>query len=365
MSDFQYQQVSAAGLGFARRVYPARALGLPLGALVVVSVLQAQSPSPWLWAALAINVLLWPHLAYWHSSKSRKPVRSERINLLLDSAAGGIWVMAMGVNPLASALLMMMLWMNNIAAGGLRLFGYGLASSSLGWLLGIVLFGWHPQLLSSQLMIYAALPLMVVYPLLIGTITYRFAMQLHRQKELLKRLSRTDGLTGLFNRSYWEERVRNLLILERRQGQPLCLVMLDVDHFKAINDTWGHGTGDQILVQIGRKLQASLRQQELLCRYGGEEFALALPGASLDAAVATAERLRKAIETCEFSDPHSPDMPPLKCTISLGVALWVAEMGEYIQWQRAADRALYSAKHQGRNCTCVHLAQQEDLRVIP
>ncbi len=365
VTDSHYQQVSSSGLSFARRVYPARVLGLPLGALVVAVVLYPQAPSFWCWLALAINALGWPHIAYWLATRSAKPARSERFNLMADSAAGGFWVLAMGFNPLASALLMMMLWMNNIAAGGLRLFAYGLGTSLLGWLLGFALFGWHPQWLSSQEVIYASLPLLVIYPLLIGTITYRFAMQLHSQKELLKRISRTDGLTGLFNRSYWEERVRNLLHLERRQEQSLCLLMLDVDHFKAINDTWGHGTGDQILVQIARKLQASLRQHELLCRYGGEEFALVLPGASLDAAVATAERLRKAIAASEFIDPHSPEMEPLRCTLSLGVALWNGAMGDYMVWQRAADKALYSAKRQGRNCTFVHLSQDEDQRVIP
>lgn len=356
---------SSGGLGFVRRVYPARVLGLPLGALVAVSVLQLQATSTWTWAALAANALLWPHLAYWLALRSPNPAARERLHLLVDSAAGGVWVAAMGFSPLATALVLMMLWMNNIAAGGLRLFTYGLSTTALGLLGGLLVFGWQLQLTTPQSVIYAALPLLVAYPLLIGSITYRFAMQLHRQKELLKRLSRTDGLTGLFNRSYWEERVCGLMTQSRRNQQALCLVMLDVDHFKSVNDTWGHGTGDQILVQIARKLQSSLREQELLCRYGGEEFALVLPNTTLDAAVVTAERLRATIAASEFRDPHSPELHALKCTISLGIALWRADMEDYMVWQRAADKALYRAKAQGRNCTYVHLDAGEDQLVIP
>lgn len=344
---------SRRGLSFVKRVYPARALGLGLGALAVGTVLYEQQLHWGYWLLWLINGFVWPHLAYWLAIHSRTPFHTEHRHLLLDSATGGFWVVAMGFSPLASCMIIMMMWMNNIAAGGMKLFAKGVGTSLVGLLLALVVIGFTPNLRITQWGVYACLPMLIAYPVAIGSITYRLAIQLHKQKELLQRLSRIDGLTGLYNRHYWEARVGDLLAQVRRHPQPLSLILLDVDHFKAINDTHGHSVGDQVLRQIARQLQANLRETELLGRYGGEEFALVLPNTGSDAAFATAERLRRVIAQSGFCEQYEAPQQLLRCTISLGVATWKEGFGDYAGWIRAADQALYQAKHQGRNATVV------------
>lgn len=300
------------------------------------------------WVLWALNGFIWPHLAYFKAMRSATPFQTERQHLLFDSVSGGFWVVAMGFNLLASSMIIMMLWMNNIAAGGVRLFLKGVVASLVGLVIGLVVFDWHLNLSADPLIVFSCLPMLVAYPVAIGSITYRLAIQLHQQKELLKQLSRVDGLTGLYNRHYWESRVVELMALVKRNSEPLALILLDVDHFKSINDTHGHLTGDHVLQQIARLLRLNLRESELLGRYGGEEFALVLPNTDSDAAYATAERLRRLIQLAHFDSDKGVS---LSCTISLGVASYHNGFQDYNDWFRAADNALYTAKEQGRNKT--------------
>ncbi|WP_049630334.1 diguanylate cyclase [Cellvibrio sp. pealriver] len=352
---------SVRGLSFVKRVYPARTLGLGLGGVAVGTVLLAQDFPVFYWLLLLVNGLVWPHLAYVIACRSAIPFQAERRHLLLDSGSGGFWVVAMGFNPLVSTLILMMLWMNNIAAGGLRLFLKGLATTGIGLLVGLAAFGWHPDLTTGDWVVYASLPMLVAYPVAIGLITYNLAIQLHQQKELLKRLSRTDGLTGLYNRYYWESRTTESIAVARRNNQPMALILLDIDHFKAINDTYGHVAGDQVLKQVAQLLRMNLREGELLGRYGGEEFALLLPNTTQDAAYATAERLRLLVGQALYEIDER--VSGLRCSISVGVAAFREGQG-YSEWFRAADAALYQAKHIGRNTTVVFDSTLQDVLVL-
>ena len=350
---------SRRGISFVKRVYPARVLGLGLGAVAVGAVLYEQQAHWGYWLLWLINGFVWPHIAYWTAIRSRTPFLTEHRHLLLDSATGGFWVVVMGFNPLASCMIIMMMWMNNVAAGGVPLFAKGALASLVGVGCSLLGIGLTLDLHTTELVIYASLPMLIVYPLAIGSITYRLAMQLHKKKELLQSLSRIDGLTGLFNRHYWEGRVRDLLAQVRRHPQPVSLILLDVDHFKTINDTYGHSVGDQVLQQIAQLLQDNVRGSELLGRYGGEEFCLVLPHSDAAASFATAERLRGVIAAGAFGEPEHLRHQPLRCTISLGVANWQTGLGDYAGWIRAADRALYQAKHQGRNATVVQTLETQ------
>lgn len=345
---------SRRGISFVKRVYPARTLGMGMGAIAIAAVLYTHQVHWGYWVLWVLNGFVWPHVAYLIAIRSKNPFQAEHRHLLIDSATGGFWVVAMSFSPLASCMVIMMMWMDNIAAGGLKLFLRSVGTSVLGLLVGLLVIGFHPRLAMSDFIIYACLPMLVAYPLAIGSITYRLAMQLHKQKELLKRLSRIDGLTGLFNRHYWESRVNDLIAQVRRHPQPMSMVLLDVDHFKAINDTYGHSVGDQVLQQMARQLQANLRETELLGRYGGEEFALLLPNTGSEAAAATAERLRQVIAQACFCEQDHDHQQVLRCTISLGVATWQEGLTDYAGWFRAADNALYEAKRLGRNTTVVH-----------
>lgn len=162
----------------------------------------------------------------------------------------------------------------------------------------------------------------------------------------LATLSSTDGLTGLANRRQFDEVLQAECVRSARSGQPLALVMLDVDHFKAYNDCYGHQGGDDCLIAVARALGSTARRaSDLVARYGGEEFAMILPDTSAEAARGIGEALRCAIETLAL--PHER-APRGSVTVSVGVALLGAGGNSYTLIG-ASDGALYRAKHAGRN----------------
>ncbi|MDQ2891066.1 MAG: diguanylate cyclase [Gemmatimonadota bacterium] len=174
-----------------------------------------------------------------------------------------------------------------------------------------------------------------------------------RERELsaanaqLQVLSSTDALTGVANRRSLEERLHEMWEYSQRLHEPLSLVMCDIDHFKRVNDEYGHPVGDAVLQQFAQVIQAEAREIDRVGRYGGEEFVLLLPGTVLDAAVTFAERIRERVESREFAYGEGKS---LHRTMSCGVAAWphplISDQEALI---RAADEALYVAKEAGRN----------------
>jgi diguanylate cyclase (GGDEF)-like protein len=164
----------------------------------------------------------------------------------------------------------------------------------------------------------------------------------------LKRLSYTDGLTGLANRRRFMEVLHTEVARQVRTGQPLCLVLIDADHFKQVNDEHGHATGDEVLRALGKLLLACVRTPtDLASRLGGEEFALILPDTSCERALAVCERLRAQLAQQRFGEAERP----LQVTLSMGVVPCQGPDAEAIL--RRADRQLYRAKTSGRDRVCV------------
>ena len=161
--------------------------------------------------------------------------------------------------------------------------------------------------------------------------------------DLLSKKAMIDALTGLWNRAYLDQRVLAELALSRRHQRPLACIMADLDHFKTINDRFGHHFGDVVLRAVARALQESCRTEDIVCRYGGEEFALLLPNTAAVGALELADRLHRAVETVSFE----PDGTEVKVTCSFGVAELHGEQPPSLL--ELADTALYRAKHQGRN----------------
>lgn len=156
----------------------------------------------------------------------------------------------------------------------------------------------------------------------------------------------TDGLTGLANRRAFDEHLRRLLNETDRFGQPLAIILADIDHFKRINDTWGHEAGDEVLRQVAVRLAEVVRTVDVIARYGGEEIAILLPQTSVSGAADLADRLRHAVEArpVKFKGEEIP------VTASFGVASYPDAVPARDGLFRAADRALYDAKKAGRNC---------------
>ncbi len=174
--------------------------------------------------------------------------------------------------------------------------------------------------------------------------THRLAYQLEQEKRRAEALARTDVLTELNNRRAFYELGHASLRLAERHARPTSFLMLDIDHFKQVNDGFGHAAGDAVLERVGRLLREEQRSGDITGRVGGEEFAVLLPETSLDAARAIAERLRARLaEPAVSYDGHE-----LRFTVSIGVA--ELRSGETLEALSArADAALYDAKHRGRN----------------
>ncbi|WP_020676020.1 diguanylate cyclase [Geopsychrobacter electrodiphilus] len=170
--------------------------------------------------------------------------------------------------------------------------------------------------------------------------------ELRRSNRLLLELSQTDPLTRLCNRRSLTEMLENELNRCQRNLSPCALIMCDIDHFKNVNDKYGHQAGDEVLILVADLLREHLRPYDLAARYGGEEFCLVLPETNLAHAAEVADRIRQRIENYHFSG----NLGPLKLTISLGVA---AVSGDKLKSEdeliRMADEALYLAKNNGRN----------------
>lgn len=158
-----------------------------------------------------------------------------------------------------------------------------------------------------------------------------------------------DPLTGLLNRRYLAETMPRELARATREGRPLALLMIDVDHFKQVNDALGHAAGDQVLRALGGLLRAMTRASDVACRWGGEEFVVVLPGAPADAGARRAEDMRLAFQTLAFPDQASR----AHSTFSVGLAVFPAHGDTPEALLEAADRALYRAKEGGRNCVRV------------
>ena len=162
----------------------------------------------------------------------------------------------------------------------------------------------------------------------------------------LRRESAVDALTGLFNRRHLEQLLDRELEFAGRSQHPLSIVMLDLDHFKAINDHYGHPAGDAVLAGVAGVLRARLRSYDSPCRYGGDELLVVVPGAGAAEAKIVAESLRVQISLTRFNDGLR-ELPPL--TASLGVATYPEHGQTAEELKRSADAALYAAKAAGRN----------------
>jgi two-component system cell cycle response regulator len=159
-------------------------------------------------------------------------------------------------------------------------------------------------------------------------------------------LAITDALTGLHNRRYMERHIGGLVEQASSLGKPLAVLMLDVDHFKAINDSYGHAAGDEVLREFALRIRRSIRGLDLACRYGGEEFLVVMPETDLSAAALAAERLRRRIASDPF--PIQRGERAMEVTISVGIAA-LAEGEDPASVLKRADEALYRAKRDGRN----------------
>ena len=285
---------------------------LPLAALAINLVFIATGPE---WARITFNSLMFAALTLAIALRLKHdPVHEGRRPRLL--VTGSQYVIA---------ILLLLRATNAVHGGSLRFPGLSsTVSQSVGFLL------------MTSLSI---------------TATMGFILLLKRRSDQeIRSLAMTDVLTGIYNRRAFIQRAEQECALAQRNGIPLALLMIDVDHFKQINDLYGHPIGDKVLLEIATLLGERLRKQDTLARYGGEEFCVLLPGTDETGAFSIAENLRRTISATSFNASAAA----ISTTISIGVSVRAPSHTPFQEdfhcLLSAADAALYQAKHDGRNC---------------
>jgi len=334
-----------------RKIYPLRVFGMGLGGVLISAVLYEQQADWMAWAFMVLSCVVWPHLAYAHACWARDPHRAEARNLLLDSAIAGAWVPLMHYSLLPSVVLVIVTTFDKLSSGIRRLW-----LKSLPGLLGagLLLGAWlqpAPQWESSLLVELCSLPLLIMHTFAVSVTSYRLIRTVARQNQLLEELRRTDSHSGLFGREHWMGLARQAFDQFGEQDQPACLMMIDVDHFKTINDRFGHTVGDEVISAVGLILRQCIRPTDKAGRYGGDEFAVLLPATRLEDARLVAQRVNERIGVLRLRH-----IPELRVSSSIGLAELSDKHQELREWINDADVALYQSKQGGRDQVQVALA---------
>ncbi|MBI3523050.1 MAG: diguanylate cyclase [Betaproteobacteria bacterium] len=332
------------------------------------------------WGLLALQFLAYPHLVFRHARSVRDSLRTELFFLTLDALLVGIWAAALGFPTWIAFTMFIGCALNNATIQGWR----GMLTAFLAYFGGALLWvigaGFRHAPDTGFSSVALCMVGLTIYVLGVGNVTFirnhklRDTRKTLRQREqtLLKanleleaRLSNIqrlqaelqdqairDPLTGLYNRRYFNETLERELARAQRDTSSLCLMMIDLDHFKQVNDTHGHPAGDEILRLFGAMLRANARAGDIPCRYGGEEFLLLMPKIPLESARQRAEQLRaefaaRVAQVGEYS---------IQATLSIGIAAYPEHGDTPDVLTQAADLALYLAKQEGRNRVAVFAA---------
>jgi diguanylate cyclase (GGDEF)-like protein/hemerythrin-like metal-binding protein len=335
------------------------------------------------WAFLVALLLVYPQVQYWRMGRAEQPIAAVMHALVVDALLLGAFAASVAFSSWLTFSVVLGTLSNSAANKGWRSTGVTLLALTAGALLAVALGGFHfsphtewPASLFCMLGLGA-------YVLAVGNIAFYRNTQLRsireqlraRERELLQanatlhtslteiddlrkgllEQANQDGLTELFNRRFLDSTLERELARCKRESKPLALIMVDIDHFKKYNDSYGHQAGDECLKAVARALQASAKRAgDLAARYGGEEFSLVLPDTDGDDALRMAEALRRAVAAMAM--PHTQSDEGV-VTISLGLAVMAGQnYGTAELLLRAADEALYYAKWGGRNR--VHVAHE-------
>ncbi|WP_237701428.1 sensor domain-containing diguanylate cyclase [Hylemonella gracilis] len=350
-------------MNYSNRFLVCALLGLPLSA----HLLDIGAPS-WLWGLLIAQFYIYPHLLYWRARLARDQLRAEMPHLMMDCAASGAWAAALGFPTWLSFVLFACNNINFVAFYGGRT-GVPRLVGAMGLGAAVVWFSGLHYPLNPDTGVAATVLSMValtLYLVAFGHTGHQRALAWRKSnlklREQYKKINALqarlreqavrDPLTGLYNRRHLGEVLEPELARCRAARSSLAVVLIDVDHFKCINDTRGHAVGDLVLQSLAQLMQRHVRAQDMVFRYGGEEFLLLLPDISLETAAQRAEALRTAFGQTPMR-VSAKEAPPLTVTLSCGVAAFPlhAEQGEALI--SCADQALYAAKRQGRNRTQV------------
>ncbi len=339
-----------------------RSLFFALEFLALVPYLLEIGASLRMWLLLAANLLLYPQIAYRVAIATRRPLRMELRVLRLDGFLFGIWMAVWGFPLWISVAMALSVSQNQVLFEGWPGLWKSAAAQLAGIALGLALYGAHFRPDTPLLTTLLSMAGLAAYTLMCAHYAYarnvllrdsrrRLREQLDEITELqaqLEELARRDPLTGTYNRRYLDQALGLAMARAQATGKPLSLLLFDIDHFKRINDSYGHPVGDRVICRMADLLRRRFDGEgQAVCRYGGEEFLVLLPGADAAQAVAMAEDVR-----AEFIAGGVEDGSRLvRTTVSCGVASWPEHEVRPGELVRLADQALYAAKESGRNRT--------------
>lgn len=318
------------------------------------------------WGLIALHLLLYPQLVYWRARRAGNSQQAEASNLLMDSFLFGLLVAALEFPLWISFTVYIASTLNITVSRGVK----GMLMSQLlfvgGALVSIALLGWHLSPDTGLPTTLLCLMGNLAYMISIGMAAFARNQQLRTIREDLRASERTlsqqlsditllqaklqeqasrDPLTGLYNRRFMDTIAGREIARCDRDNQYMAVMMIDVDHFKKVNDNHGHAGGDEVLKMLSALFLEKVRTTDVACRYGGEEFLLLLPGMTAEIAMLRANQWRSAFaeRSVQF------DGVAIQCTISVGVAIYPNHGESMDALTRCADLALYQAKKQGRN----------------
>ena len=341
--------------------------------LAVGSHLLDHRASVMAWAFLVFNFLIYPQLAYWRARRSVDPMQTELDNLVIDSAFFGVWLASLHFPIWIAFTMAISTTINLTVFRGRQGTGQALLGLGLGILLTAPFSGLSFQADTNAVTTSLCLLGLTLYLLTVAEGAYGRAIKLHEAQEKLRESERAlatangalqqqlheirllqdqlrqqanhDALTGLYNRHYLNATMAREVERCRRDGQPVSVLLIDIDHFKQINDSHGHQAGDEALRHLATLLRAHARVADIVCRYGGEEFLLVLPGMPKDVAIDRAEAYRRAFSqaSIEHGDVR------MHATLSIGVSSTSDHLTTPEALIAHADAALYQAKALGRD----------------
>lgn len=351
----------AIRMNHRNRVLCSLGLVLMLGA----QLRDAQAPG-WAYALLLAHMLLLPHLFLAAVRRSGDAMASESRLMMLEAGLLGAWVGALHFPPWITVAVLASVSLHPMVFNGPRAFATALLLAGAAGGLAAALAAWAPPATTSTGVTALAVGYLGLYLVALTYGAYAnatLAVRLRRElkesqaalqgrlaevealQEQLRAQALRDPLTDMFNRRYLDTFLERELAQARRERSPLAVMILDIDHFKRINDTHGHLAGDQVLRDLADLIRHTVRASDIVCRLGGEEFLVVLPGADLEGAIDLAQRLRTGLE----ARPTRFEGRPIPCTVSIGVAAYAHEEQGVDALVASADAALYDAKLAGRN----------------
>ena len=327
-----------------RRTYPLRASYMALGGAVVAASLSYLPTNLAWWAFTTVSALLWPHIAFLHSSRQQDQFHAEYFNSLIDALIVGCWISLMHWSLLPSICILAIGVADRFYTGLKRRWLPSLIALLCGMLFMSIAIRPTPQWAAPLAVQLSLLPLIILHSAYASWSNSRMLKTLARQNLQLKLLGRIDPLTTVYSRDYWWKKARAALHQHRTVKEQTCLLVIDIDRFKSVNDLYGHIVGDDVLKMIGLAIRNSLRSNDIAGRYGGDEFTVLCKHTTAKEAYSVAMRICEKIAQIRIRE-----YPQLHISASIGVAAADEGFGSVTEWIKAADSALYSAKSGGRD----------------